>query len=85
MVRIDVDIDHDACEELMRICGFLTQSDAINFALRTQAKQRRAMEEARARARERMSPEEFRAMRAIGWGEDLDEMHGGRGYGPSTS
>ena len=85
MVRIDVDIDNQACEELMRLYGFSTQAEAINFALRTQAKQRRTMEEHRARARERMSPEEIRAMRAIGWDEDLYEMRGGRGSSPTTS
>ena len=83
MVRIDVDIDQEACEELMRLCGFSTQDEAINFALRTQAEQRRKMEEARARVL--ANPEEMEALRKIGWSEDLYEMGGGRGPGPITS
>ena len=77
MVLISVDIDHEACEELMRSCGFSTQADAINYALRSQVKQRRALEGARARAETRMTPEEIESHRGIGWEGDLEEMRGG--------
>ena len=82
MVRMDVDIDQEACEELMRLCGFSTQAEAINFALRTQARLRRKMEEARARVL--ANPKEMEALRKIGWSEDLYEVRGGRGPGPIT-
>ena len=83
MVRMDVDIDQEACEELMRLCGFSTQAEAINFALRTQAGQRRRMEEARARIL--ANPKEMEAIRGIGWEEGFYEMHDGGGPGPTTS
>ena len=78
MVLINVDIDQEACEELMRLYGFATQAEAINFALRTQAQEGKAFERARARPRKRMTPEEIESYRGIGWEGDLDEMRGGR-------
>ena len=65
MVRANVDIDDQACAEVMRRYGIATQREAINFALRTLATKP-------------MSVEEARALRGIGWESDLDEMRSGR-------
>jgi Arc/MetJ family transcription regulator len=65
MVRANVDIDDQACAEVMRRYGIATQREAINFALRTLATKP-------------MSVEEARALRGIGWEGDLDEMRSGR-------
>lgn len=61
MARITIDIDDDACAELMRQYRFVTRSEAVNFALRTVAG-------------EAMSLSESRAMRGSGWDGDLDAM-----------
>ena len=65
MVRTNVDIDEHACAEVMRRYGIATEREAINFALRTLATKR-------------MSLEEARAVRGVGWEGNLDEMRGGR-------
>ena len=65
MVRANVDIDDQACAEVMRRYGIATQREAVNFALRTLATKP-------------MSVEEARALRGIGWEGDLDEMRSGR-------
>ena len=65
MVRTNVDIDDEACSEVMRRYGFATKRQAINFALRTLAV-------------EPLSVEEARALRGIGWEGDLDAMRSSR-------
>lgn len=61
MARTTIDIDDAACAELMRRYRFATKQEAVNFALRTLAGERAALEEAR-------------AMRGTGWEGDLDGM-----------
>ena len=78
MALINVDIDQEACEELMRLYDFSSQAQAINFALRTLVKNPTTLDETRPRRRKPMSPEEIEAFRGIGWEGDLDEMRGGR-------
>lgn len=61
MSRTKIDIDDQACDEVMRRYRLATRSEAVNFALRTLA------------ARP-MSVDEARALRGTGWEGDLDEM-----------
>ena len=63
MARTNVDIDEQACAEVMRRFQLATKREAINFALRTVAAERASLEEAR-------------AMRGSGWEGDLDELRG---------
>ncbi len=56
-----IDIDEQACAEVMRRYRLATRSEAINFALRTLAARPVTVEEAR-------------ALRGTGWAGDLDEM-----------
>ena len=63
MGRTNVDIDEQACAEVMRRYQLATKREAINFALRTVAAERASLEEAR-------------AMRGSGWEGDLDELRG---------
>ena len=65
MGRTNVDIDEQACAEVMRRYNLTTKREAINFALRTVAAERASLEEAR-------------AMRGSGWVGDLDEMRASR-------
>lgn len=58
-----MDIDEQACAEVMRRYQLATKREAINFALRTVAAERASLEEAR-------------AMRGSGWEGDLDELRG---------
>ena len=68
MARLTMDIDDEACAEVMRRYGFATKSEAVNFALRRLADVPMTLEEAR-------------AMRGSGWDGDLDEMRENRGFG----
>lgn len=61
MGRTNIDIDDDACAEIMRRYRLRTKREAVNLALRTLAN-------------EPMSLDEARAMRGSGWEGDLDEM-----------
>lgn len=63
MARTNVDIDEQACAEVMSRYQLATKREAINFALRTVAAERASLEEAR-------------AMRGSGWEGDLDELRG---------
>jgi Arc/MetJ family transcription regulator len=63
MARTNVDIDEQACAEVMRRYDLKTKREAINFALRTVAVERASLEQAR-------------AMRGSGWEGDLDELRG---------
>jgi Arc/MetJ family transcription regulator len=61
MSRTNIDIDDDACAEVMRRYRLLTKRDAVNFALRTLAA-------------EPLSIDEARRLRGSGWEGDLDEL-----------
>ena len=65
MSRTNVDIDDQACAEVMRRYHFATKREAINFALRTLAA-------------EALSVEDARALRGSGWDGDLDTMRSSR-------
>ena len=61
MTRTNVDIDDQACAEVMRRYQLRTKREAINFALRSLAG-------------EALSIAEARALRGIGWEGDLEAM-----------
>ena len=61
MVRTNINIDEDACAEVMRRYQLETKHDAVNFALRTVAFEPVTLEEAR-------------ALKGSGWDGDLDTM-----------
>ena len=65
MVRTNVDIDDNACAEVMRRYSFKTKREAINFALRTLAA-------------EPLSVDDARALRGIGWEGDLSVLRSDR-------
>jgi Arc/MetJ family transcription regulator len=65
MSRTNIDIDDDACAEVMRRYRLATKRDAVNFALR-------------ALAAEPLTIDEARALRGSGWEGDLDTMREGR-------
>ena len=58
MARTNIDIDDQACAEVMRRYRLATKREAINFALRTLAAEPASLDEAR-------------ALRGIGWEGDL--------------
>ena len=62
MSYFNLDIDDDACAEVMRRFGLKSKEEAVNFALR------RLADEAI------MSLDEARGMRGSGWIGDLDAM-----------
>lgn len=61
MSRTNINIDDEACAEIMRRYRLATKREAVNFALRTLAA-------------EPLNIEEARRMRGSGWEGDLDEM-----------
>lgn len=65
MSRTNVNIDDQACAEVMRRYQLKTKREAINFALRMLAA-------------EPVSVNEARALRGVGWGGDLDAMRASR-------
>ena len=65
MASSNVNIDDDACAEVMRRYGFTTKREAMNFALRTLAV-------------EPLSVDEAHALRGIGWEGDLDKLRSNR-------
>ena len=65
MSRTNVNIDDQACAEVMRRYRLPTKREAINFALRTLAA-------------EPLSVEEARALRGSGWKGDLEAMRSTR-------
>jgi Arc/MetJ family transcription regulator len=65
MARTNIDLDEDACAEVMRRYHFTTKREAVNFALRLLAA-------------EPLSLEEAKALRGSGWDGDLDEMRSSR-------
>ena len=65
MSRTNVNIDDQACAEVMRRYQLATKREAINFALRTLAAEPASVDEAR-------------ALRGTGWEGDLDAMRSSR-------
>lgn len=65
MSHTHVNIDDDACAEVMRRYHLTTKREAINFALRSLAAEPLGIEEAR-------------RLRGSGWDGDLDELRSGR-------
>ena len=61
MARTNVDIDDQACAEVMRRYRLTTKREAVNFALRMLAVEAASVDEAR-------------SLRGIGWEGDLDAM-----------
>lgn len=65
MSHTHVNIDDDACAEVMRRYHLTTKREAINFALRSLAAEPLGIDEAR-------------RLRGSGWDGDLDELRSGR-------
>ncbi|MDE2994097.1 MAG: type II toxin-antitoxin system VapB family antitoxin [Chloroflexota bacterium] len=65
MARTNVDIDDQACAEVMRRYRLTTKREAINLALRLLAAEPASVDEAR-------------ALRGSGWEGDLDAMRSNR-------
>ena len=65
MSRTNVDIDDEACAEVMRRYQLATKREAVNFALR-------------ALAAEPLSVDEARQLRGSGWDADLDTLRANR-------
>ena len=65
MSRTNVNIDDQACAEVMRRYRLTTKREAINFALRSLAA-------------EPLSIDEARQLRGSGWEGDLDALRSGR-------
>lgn len=65
MSRTNVDIDDEACAEVIRRYQLATKREAINFALR-------------ALAVEPLSVDEARQLRGSGWDGDLDALRANR-------
>ena len=65
MARTNVDIDDEACANVMRRYHFSTKREAVNFALRVLAA-------------EPLQVDEARRLRGSGWVGDLDELRAGR-------
>ena len=66
MARTNIDIDEDACREVMQRYHLATKREAVNFALRTIAG-------------EPLDLDRSRRLRGSGWDGDLDEMRADRG------
>lgn len=65
MARTNIDVDEDACQAVMRRYQLATKRDAVNFALRTVA-------------REALDLDAARALRGSGWNGDLELMRQAR-------
>ena len=65
MPRTNIDIDDEACAEVIRRYHLATKRDAVNFALRTLAA-------------EPLSVDEARRLRGSGWEGDLEAMRASR-------
>ena len=65
MSRTNVDIDEDACAEVMRRYRLATKREAINYALRVLAA-------------EPLGVDDARRLRGSGWEGDLQELRSGR-------
>ena len=65
MARTNIDIDDEACAEVMRRFRLSTKREAVNLALRMVAAEPLGIDEAR-------------GLRGSGWDGDLEEMRSGR-------
>jgi Arc/MetJ family transcription regulator len=65
MSRTNIDIDEEACAEVMRRYRFATKKEAVNFALKVLAA-------------EPLNLEEAMDLRGSGWEGDLDELRSTR-------
>ncbi len=65
MARTNVDIDEEACAEVMRRYRLRTKREAVNFALR-------------AVAAEPLDIDDARRLRGSGWEGDLNDLRSGR-------
>lgn len=65
MGRTNIDIDEDACRDVMERYNLATKRDAVNLALRRLAG-------------EPLDLDDARAMRGSGWDGDLAEMRASR-------
>lgn len=65
MSRTNIDIDEQACTEVMRRYRFTTKKEAVNFALKVLAA-------------EPLNLEEAMNLRGSGWEGDLDELRSTR-------
>ena len=65
MGRTNIDIDDQACAEVMRRYRFATKKEAVNFALKVLAA-------------EPLNLKEAMSLRGSGWEGDLDEMRSTR-------
>ena len=65
MSRTNVNVDDEACAEVMRRYQLATKREAINFALRTLAAEPLGLDEAK-------------RLRGSGWEGDLDELRSSR-------
>jgi len=65
MARTNIDIDDEACGEVMRRYHLSSKRDAVNFALRTVAA-------------EALDLETARGLKGSGWEGDLEELRSGR-------
>jgi Arc/MetJ family transcription regulator len=61
MSRTNIDIDDEACAEVMRRFRLTTKRDAVNFALQTLA-------------REPLTVDDARRLRGSGWDGDLEAV-----------
>jgi Arc/MetJ family transcription regulator len=61
MSRTNIDLDDEACEAVMQRYRLATKRDAVNFALRTVA-------------REALGLEDARRLRGSGWEGDLERL-----------
>ncbi|MHB1504021.1 MAG: type II toxin-antitoxin system VapB family antitoxin [Acidimicrobiales bacterium] len=64
-IDIDIDIDDEACDTVMRRYHLTSKRDAANFALRTVASEALYLDQAR-------------RLRGSGWEGDLDELRASR-------
>ena len=65
MAGTNIDIDDEACTEVMRRYRLATKREAVNLALRMVAE-------------EPLGPDEAKELRGSGWDGDLDEVRSGR-------
>ena len=65
MSRTNIDIDDEACAEVMRRFRLASKREAVNFALRTLAAEPLGINEAK-------------RLRGSGWDGDLEELRSGR-------
>ena len=61
MARTNIDIDDEACAQVIRRFHIVTKREAVNFALRTLAAEPLGLDDAR-------------RLRGSGWGGELEEL-----------